>query len=293
VSVADNQTVRAGQVLARIDDRDYRAAMAQGEAEIAEAQAGQAASAAQITEQQAQIAQAQADIESDQAQLQFAALEQQRASRLSVTGSGTAQAVDRTQAQVRQDLAALKHAQAALRSSQAKIESFKAGIAFAEANLLKAQADTERARLNLEHTVLTAPIDGIVGDRSLRPGLYVRPGVGLLTIVPSGQALYVTANFKETQLHHMQPGQTASFTADAFGDHVFRGHVDSISPGTGAQFSLLPPENATGNFTKIVQRVPVKIRLDGVDPWTSRLRSGLSVAVSIDTRHDRLAGGRG
>ncbi len=150
--------------------------------------------------------------------------------------------------------------------------------------MAKAAADVDRARINLDDTLLRAPVDGVVGDRSARVGNYVQPGLGLLTIVPMGRGLYVTANFKETQLGRMQPRQSVAVTADAYAGHVFHGEVDGFSPGTGSQFALLPSENATGNFTKIVQRVPVRIRLEGDEASLRRLRAGLSVEVSVDTR---------
>ena len=174
--------------------------------------------------------------------------------------------------------------------ARAKIQTLQAEGAYAAGSLAKAHADVERARINLQDTVLRAPIDGVVGDRSARAGNYVQPGLGLLTVVPMGQGLYVTANFKETQLGRMRPGQAVTVDVDAFPDHPFRGVIDGFSPGTGAQFALLPPENATGNFTKIVQRVPVRIRLQP-DPALRRLRAGLSVEVSVDTRGIPAASG--
>ncbi len=283
VPVRDNQVVRAGDVLARIDDRDYRAALAQAQAEVAEGHASLLAVDSQATEQRQTIAQAQADVDGDEARLRFSATERERAATLSASGVGSRQVQQRTSAEFDEDEATLRHALAALGVARAKIQTLEAEGAYAAGALAKAQADVDRARINLDDTVLRAPVDGVVGDRSARAGNYVQPGLGLLTVVPMGQGLYVTANFKETQLGRMQPGQAVTVTADALPDHPFRGVIDGFSPGTGAQFALLPPENATGNFTKIVQRVPVRIRLDP-DRTLRLLRAGLSVEVGVDTR---------
>ncbi len=282
--VRDNQVVRAGDLLARIDDRDYRAALAQAAAEVSEGKASLLAVDSQVAEQRQSIAQAQADVDGDEAKLRFAATERDRAATLSATGVGSREAQQRTGAAFDEDEADLRHAIAALGVARTKIRTLEAEGAYAAGTLAKAQADLDRARINLDDTVLRAPIDGVVGDRSARAGNYVQPGLGLLTIVPMGRGLYVTANFKETQLARMRPGQAVAVTADAFPDHPFRGVIDGFSPGTGAQFALLPPENATGNFTKIVQRVPVRIRLDGSDRALRLLRAGLSVEASVDTR---------
>ena len=284
VPVRDNQVVRTGDVLARIDDRDYRAALAQAEAEVAEGRASLLAVDSQAAEQRQSIAQAQADVDGDEARLRFAAVERDRAATLSATGVGSREAQQRTGAAFDEAKADLRHALAALGVARAKIQTLEAEGAYAAGSLAKARADVDRARINLGDTVLRTPVDGVVGDRSARAGNYVQPGLGLLTVVPMGQGLYVTANFKETQLARMQPGEAVTVTADAFPGHPFRGVIDGFSPGTGAQFALLPPENATGNFTKIVQRVDVRIRLDGEDRALRLRRAGLAVEVSGDTR---------
>ncbi|MBV8168822.1 MAG: HlyD family secretion protein, partial [Alphaproteobacteria bacterium] len=153
----------------------------------------------------------------------------------------------------------------------------------AVASRQRAEAAREQAQINLDYTTVTAPVDGAVGDRSARVGLYVQPGMTVMTIVPMGRDIYVVANFKETQLARMYRGQRVGLSIDAFPGPTVHGTVDSLAPGSGAVFSLLPPENATGNFTKIVQRVPVKILLDD-DPVLDRLRPGLSVIVNVDVR---------
>ena len=284
VLVGDNQPVRAGQVLARIDDRDYRAALAEARAEIAEAEASSQLTAGENGEQEGTIAEARTDIENADARIAFDRSERGRAASLSAAGAGTVEAAERTDAALREDTAALRHADAALATAEARIATLRAGGAYAEASLAKAKAARDTAEINLDDTVIRAPVDGTVGDRTIRVGNYVEPGVGLLTVVPMGRALYVTANFKETQLARMRVGEPAAVSVDALDGKPFRGVVDGFSPGTGAEFALLPPENATGNFTKIVQRVPVRIRLVGSDPRLALLRAGLSAEVSVDTR---------
>ena len=284
VVVHDNQRVKAGDVLVRIEDRDYVAALAQANAGVTESQAALQAMDGQAAEQRAAIAQADAAIEGDEAELGFSALERRRAASLNETGYGTTQDAQRTEAEMRKRVADLRRDQAASQAAQAKLATLGAERSYAEGALMKAKASLDHARYDLERTVVKAPVDGMVGNRTARAGNYVEPGLNLLTIVPMGRSLYVDANFKETQLSRMCEGQAVRFTVDAVGSHVFHGDVESFSPGTGSQFALLPPENATGNFTKIVQRVPVRIRLDGVDPFVARLRAGLSVDVSVDTR---------
>ena len=170
-----------------------------------------------------------------------------------------------------------------MRSAQTQIDATSAQIAQARAQVEAAQASLRQAQLDVNDTTLYSPIAGRVGDRSVRIGQYVQPGTRLLTVVPV-QSVYLEANFKETQIGHMMPGQRATLHVDALRGVDLHGVVDSFAPGTGAQFALLPPENATGNFTKIVQRVPVRIRVDA-DPQTrSLLLPGLSVTVDVDTR---------
>src|SRR5439155_386321 len=174
---------------------------------------------------------------------------------------------------------------ATLAAAQAHTDVLKTQRQQADAAIAAKTAALAQAKINLAQTTLSAPIDGVVGDRTVRPGQLVQPGTRLMTVVPT-QSVYLIANFKETQTGHMTPGQPVSISVDSFPGQTIVGTVDSLAPGTGAQFALLPPENATGNFTKIVQRVPVKILLDPKNPLTSRLRPGLSVTATVDT-HDR------
>jgi membrane fusion protein (multidrug efflux system) len=282
--VTDNQQVKAGDLLARIDDRSFRAAVDQAQADVASAEAQIASLAAQRNLQQSQITQAEADVSSAQANLTFAQQNYDRYSALVRTGAGTRQAAQQAEANLRTETAALQHNQAVLAAARKQLEVLTTQQAAAEASLEHAKAVLETARINLGYTLVRAPIAGAVGDRSARPGLYVQPGLQLMTIVPMRRDIYVVANFKETQLSDMYRGQRVTLSVDAFPGATLHGTVDSLAPGSGAEFSLLPPENATGNFTKIVQRVPVKILLDPHDAVLDRLRPGLSVEASVDTR---------
>ncbi len=269
VAVGDNQKVKAGDVLVRIDPRDYQTALDSAKADLENAQATAANIDAQLKEQQATIAQAQAAV--DFSQQEFA-----RYNDLARTGAGSAQ----RQQQAQSDLAQRR---ATLAAQQAHIDVLKTQRQQADAAIAAKTAALDQAKINLAQTTLTAPVDGVVGDRTVRQGQLVQPGTRLLTVVPT-QSVYLVANFKETQTGQMHPGQSVSVDIDSFPGHPIKGTVDSLAPGTGAQFALLPPENATGNFTKIVQRVPVKIVLDPKDPLTAELRPGLSVTATVDTR---------
>jgi membrane fusion protein, multidrug efflux system len=284
VFVADNQPVKAGQVLARIDDRDYRVAFLQSQADLDKARASLDGVASALIQQQAKIEEAKADVANFTAALDFATEEEKRYGDLLHSGAGTIQRSHRATSDLLQKQATLDKAKAAYDAAQKQTEGLRSLEAAARASLQRSEINLEQAKLNLEYTTISAPIDGVVGDRALRKGQLVQPGSNLLTLVPMGNAIYLVANFKETQVGAMVEGQAVTFTVDAFSDHVFHGRIDSFAPGTGAQFALLPPENATGNFTKIVQRVPVKIVLDDGDPRIQRLRPGLSAEAIVDTR---------
>lgn len=284
VFVADNQPVTAGQVLARLDDRDYRVAMLQSQADLDKARASLDGVASALIQQQAKIEEAKADVATVTAALDFATEEQTRYGALLQKGAGTIQRSHQATSDLLQKQAALDKARAAYDAAQKQTEGLRSLEAAARASLQRSEINLEQAKLNLEYTTISAPIEGVVGDRALRKGQLVQPGSNLLTLVPMGDAIYLIANYKETQVGAMVEGQAVTFTVDAFGDHVFHGRIDSFAPGTGAQFALLPPENATGNFTKIVQRVPVRIVLDDSDPLIQRLRPGLSAEAIVDTR---------
>lgn len=284
VLVGDNQSVKAGDVIARLDDREYKVVLKQAQAEVERDMASLQAVAAAIGQQQAQVASARADVRNNEAAVIFSAQEFQRYKDLLQTGFGTTQRQQQADADLREHNATRDKSKASLDGAQKQIDSLNAIADSARATLEGANAKVEQAELNLSYTTVTAPIDGVVGDRSLRLGQFVSAGTNLLTIVPMGHEIYLLANFKETQVIGMAPGQKVTFTVDSVGDHEFTGRVASFAPGTGAQFALLPPENATGNFTKVVQRVPVRIALDGNDPLLAKLRPGLSVDATVHTR---------
>lgn len=284
VFVTDNQPVKAGQVLARIDDRDFRVAFLQSQADLDKARANLDGVASALIQQHAKIEEAKADVANFTAALNFATEEETRYGNLLQRGAGTVQRSHQAASDLLQKQAALDKAKAAYDAAQKQTEGLRSLEAAARASLQRSEINLEQTKLNLEYTTISAPIDGVVGDRALRKGQLVQPGSNLLTLVPMGKAIYLVANYKETQVGAMVEGQAVTFTVDAFDDHVFHGSIDSFAPGTGAQFALLPPENATGNFTKVVQRVPVKIILDDRDPLIQRLRPGLSAEAVVDTR---------
>jgi membrane fusion protein (multidrug efflux system) len=192
----------------------------------------------------------------------------------------------RTAAALQQRQADLEKAKATAETERRRLTVLESNRRQAEAAVGKAQASLEQAKIDLGYTEIVAPIDGMVGDRKVEAGQYVQPGTRLLTLVPM-QAIYVIANYKETQLDRMHTGQAVTMAFDAYPGVTVHGRVDSLAPGSGSQFALLPPENATGNFTKIVQRVPIKILIDPGDPLRDRLRPGLSVTPTVDTRDTR------
>ena len=284
LAVGDNQPVRAGEVLARIDDKDYQVVLAQDEADLEKSKASLEGVGSALIQQQARIIEARADVANTSAALAFARQEDSRYAELFAKGAGTSQRTQQAASDLRMKTAALDKANAGYEAAQKQIDGLRSLEAAARATLRRSEINLQQARLNIGYTTVVAPIDGVVGDRSVRRGQLVQPGTNLLTVVPMGKAIFLVANFKETQVGAMKGGQAASFTLDAFGDHVFHGRIESFAPGTGSQFALLPPENATGNFTKVVQRVPVRIALDPGDPMIERLRPGLSAQATVDVR---------
>lgn len=283
VAVEDNQPVLAGQVLARIDDRDYQTALASAQAAVAAERAAIDDLTQQIGKQQLSVAQAQATVAADQAAVTFASQDYRRYETLSRNGAGTVQSAQQATSVILQDQAALNRDTAAVAAARKQIGVLGAQLEQARAVSHQQQAASRQAELNLSYTTITTPIDGTVGVRTVRIGQYVQTGTQLMAVVPL-QAVYITANFKETQLTNVQAGQKVTINVDTFPDRVVHGVVDSIAPASGEEFALLPPDNATGNFTKIVQRVPVKIRIDPDDKLLGRLRPGMSVEPVIDTR---------
>ncbi len=287
VLVGDNEKVKAGQLLAVIDDRDFRTALDQANADVAASEAAVRNLDAQITLQQPVIEQGTADIAAAEANLKFAQEEQQRYDGLMKTGSGTIQRAQQTDAALREKVAQLQHGKSGLLAAQRKVDVLTTDRAKAVAQLDHARAVAQQAELNLSYTKISAPVDGTVGARSLRVGQFVQAGTQLMAVVPL-EAVYVVANFKETQLTHVRDGQPVEIRIDGFHETRLRGHVDSLSPASGLEFALLPPDNATGNFTKIVQRVPVKIVLDD-HSLSGLLRPGMSAEPTVDTKATVLA----
>jgi len=287
VLVGDNQPVKAGQLLAKIDDRDFRTALDQANADVAASEAAVRNLDAQLALQQPVIEQGTADVAAAEANLKFAQEERARYDDLMKSGSGTIQRAQQTDAALREKIAQLQHGKSGLLAAQRKVDVLTTDRAKAVAQLDHARAVAQQAALNLSYTKISAPVDGTVGARSLRVGQYVQAGTQLMAVVPL-DAVYVVANFKETQLTHVRNGQPVEIRIDSFHDTRLRGHVDSLSPASGLEFALLPPDNATGNFTKIVQRVPVKIALDN-HSLTGLLRPGMSAEPTVDTKATVLA----
>ena len=287
VLVGDNQPVKAGQLLAGIDDRDFKAALDQAHADVAASEAAVRNLEAQIALQQPIIEQGTADVAAAEANLQFAQEEQVRYDGLMKTGSGTIQRAQQTDAALREKIAQLQHGKSGLLAAQRKVDVLTTERAKAVAQLDRARAVEAQAALNLSYTKITAPVEGTVGARSLRVGQFVQAGTQLMAVVPL-DGVYVVANFKETQLTHVRNGQPVEIQIDSFHGTKLRGHVDSLSPASGLEFALLPPDNATGNFTKIVQRVPAKIVLDD-HTLTGLLRPGMSAEPTVDTKATVLA----
>ena len=287
VLVQDNERVKAGQVLARIDARDFQTALDQARADVEAAQAAVRNIDAQIALQHSVIDQQKAAIVAAEASLKFANQDRARYRDLMKTGFGTVQRAQQTEAASRERAAELQRDRAGLVAAGKKLAVLATERGKAQAQLDRSRAVARQAELNVSYTVVTAPVDGTVGARSLRVGQYVQAGTQLMAVVPL-HAVYVVANFKETQLTNVRAGQPVGIDVDGFPGVQLRGHVDSLSPASGLEFALLPPDNATGNFTKIVQRIPVKIRLDD-DTLAGMLRPGMSVEPTVDTKATVMA----
>ena len=278
VPVTDNQHVTAGDVIARIDERDYRIALEQAEAQVAAAQASIENIDAQLEVQHAQISANQAQVDQAQAALVFAQQQASRYEHLEQTGYGTVQNAQQYSSQLRQQQAAVASAQATLKLAQRQLESLKAQRNSAVANLGQTEAQRDQAKLNLTYTAVTAAQSGRVVNLSAAVGQFAQTGTNLTSFVPD--QIWVTANFKEIQLDHMRPGDPVTLAIDAYPGRTIRGHVESVQPGSGTAFSLLPAQNATGNYVKIVQRVPVKIFMDN-PPADVALGPGMSVVPTV------------
>jgi len=293
--VLNNTAVKAGDVILKLDDTDYKLALATAKANIATQTAALAVFDKQKISQQAQINAAEAGVNSAQAQLQSAQAvqtnavqTQTRAAQLAKQNFGTQQSLDdanravlTANAGVAQATSGVAQAEASVTAAKAQLDVLDANAAQAQSALDGMQVALQKAQHDLDSAVIKAPFDGVVANRAVAPGEYVGPGTNLLALVPV-QLSFITANFKETQISDIHPGQKVDIEVDAFKGKTFEGKVQSVAPASGAEFSLLPPDNATGNFTKITQRIPVKIVLP--DDLSKILKPGMSVAVSADLR---------
>jgi membrane fusion protein (multidrug efflux system) len=280
VPVNDNDEVAAGDVIVRIDDTTYQASLKQAEAQVAEAQAAIANAAAQIEAQAAKVDAARKQVTQARAALQFAKDQNQRNQQLLNKGAGTEQAAQQSATTLQQDQAAFDSAGANVVAAEKQVAVLQSQEKSAEAQLKAAEAGRAQAAASLSHTTIEAPVAGRATHISAAKGSYAQPGQALMMFVP--QEVWVTANFKETQLDLMHPGQPVDIEIDAYPEKTFHGHVDSIQAGSGTAFSLLPAENATGNFVKVVQRVPVKIVFER--PPDVYLGPGLSVVPTVKVR---------
>ncbi len=283
VEVRENQAVACGDVIARIDDGDYRLAVQSAKDKITVQQAVVDRIAVQIEASRAGVEEAAANIKSAEATLALTASELGRKSKLAKSDFATRSALDTARADHDRAVAALAAAKAAKTSAEASVAVLAAERSEALATLGSLQTALKQAERDLAFTLVRAPLDGVVGNRAVDVGEFVQPGSRIAAVVPLDQ-VYVEANFKETQLEKMHAGQRASVTVDSFPGKVFAGEVASLSPASGAVFSLLPPENATGNFTKIVQRLPVRISLSKAAIDSHALRPGMSAVVTVDSR---------
>ncbi|MGA8759121.1 MAG: HlyD family secretion protein [Stellaceae bacterium] len=283
VPVGDNQRVHAGQLLARIDPRLYQAALDQGRANVLAARASIDTLRQQIAQQKLVVEQDRQQVASDQGALVYSQQNYQRYTQLAKDSWGTVQNAQQATADIREKQATLQRDTTGVAAGKKQIAVYEAELAQAKATLAQQQAVEKQAELNLGYTTIVAPFDGVVGVRTVTVGLYVEPGAQLMTVVPL-RRVYITANYEETSLTDVRPGQPVTIDVDTFPGTTVHGYVDSLGPASGEQFALLPPDNATGNFTKIVQRIPVKIAIDKNDPLLGTLRPGMSVEPTIDTK---------
>ncbi len=279
--VANNTVVKAGDVVLRLDAKDYDLALATAKAKIATQQAAVAVFAKQKAAQATQIASAEAQVQSALATERYAAATQRRTSQLVKTDVGSLQSIDDANRAREVADAGVTQAQASLDAAKAQVEVLSANEAQSKGVLAELQAALDKAQSDRNSAEVKAPFDGVIANRAVAPGVYVGPGVNLMALVPV-QSSFVIANFKETQLRDIHQGAKVEITVDAFKGETYEGKVASLSPSSGAEFSLLPPDNATGNFTKITQRFPVKILV--APEVSAKLRPGMSVAVDIDSR---------
>jgi membrane fusion protein (multidrug efflux system) len=290
VAVTDFQRVKAGDLLIQIDPADYEAQVAQAEATVDAAQAALDNLSNQVELQYATIAQAEAAQVSAAAAEVEAQQEQQRQQSLSQSEAGTRQKLEQATAAYAKAQADVRASRAVIAAQRHQLEVLQGTKKQRAADVAGAKAQLAAAKLKLGYTRITAPFDGVVGERQVQPGDYVNIGSNLINVVPLPH-VYVIANYKETQLTRVIPGQAVDVTVDSFPNQTLHGHVERIAPASGSQTALLPPDNATGNFTKVVQRIPVRIQFDDNQPLLERLLPGMSVVTRIHTTADRADGG--
>ncbi|WP_245350300.1 HlyD family secretion protein [Bradyrhizobium sp. UFLA03-84] len=291
VAVSDFQRVKAGDLLVQIDPADYQAQVAQAEAGVVGAQAALDNLNNQVELQYATIAQAEASRLSAEAQQTLAKQEEERQQSLSQTDAGTRQRLEQATASYAKAEADVKASRAVIAAQRHQLEVLQGTKKQRAADLDAAKALLASARLKLGYTRIVAPFDGVTGERQVQPGDYVNIGTNLVNVVPLPN-VYVIANYKETQLTNVRPGQPVAVTVDTFSGQTLRGVVERIAPASGSQFALLPPDNATGNFTKVVQRIPVRIQFDKGQPLLERLLPGMSVVTRINTGEAVANGGK-
>lgn len=282
VNVEDNERVEAGQELAHIEDDDFRTVLLVAQANVVTAKADLAHLHAELDRQKSVIAGAQATVSSDDAALVFAKANAARYQKLSEGGAGTIEQKQAAEAQYREAIAARARDVAGAEAADHQIPILLAQLDRANGQLMRMHGEFRQAELNLSYTTVRAPVDGVVGARGVRVGAYVSRGTALMAVVPLRKA-YVIAEFQENQLTRVQPGQRADVTVDTFPGRILHAHVDSLAPSTGVAFAPIQPDNATGNFTKVVQRIPVKVVFDSDQTLAERVRVGMSVEVTIDT----------
>jgi membrane fusion protein (multidrug efflux system) len=290
VPVQDFERVRAGQLVAEIVDDDYRAAVALADANLKAAQAQLGTLKAQQALQEANVSAARAGVASTSANLAQNARDTERQRQLMTIGSSSVEAAEKLSTGREQLSAQLSQNRAQVQAAERQIGVIKAQAGQAAAAVEAQRANLRNAEINLGYTRIIAPGDGVLGQRQIRPGQYAAVGGQITTLTPLPR-VWVVANFKETQLTHMAVGDRAEIRVDTFPGRVLKGHVQSFAPGSGSQFALLPPDNATGNFTKVVQRVAVKILIDDADGLSDRLRPGLSVEARVNAQDGKAQDG--
>jgi membrane fusion protein (multidrug efflux system) len=288
VQVNDNQLVKTGQILVTLDPRDYQASLAMAEATLERDQALLVDASATVARQPALILEQEAAVDAARARLDFARINKKRYDNLAATGAGTAQQHQEADSTLAQDEASLQGTTAALEAARRQMDILRAQVLSAQATVASDKARLEQAELNMSYTRIVAPLDGMVGEKTVQVGNYVSSGAVMLTVVPLDQ-MYIQANYRELDLRHVRGGQHVTIHVDAY-DIDLDGIVDSVPPASGAVFSPIPPNNATGNFTKIVQRLPVKIVVSPTQKLAKLLRVGFSVETTIHTGLEDLVG---